>query len=322
MKKIIALATVLFLIVFYVGCGKTETPEREGEMKVSAMSFKAGYTPEKAIDGDISTGWICKKKASETNMQIFNVDLGKQTEFGKIIIDDSFSAGYTNKRPAYLNKTVNYLTGNTSSIKAGASVSNAVSGAADGLSWETENVPTEEAPEWLWISLEESVAVKKIELNNDINNSVPVSFELYVSGTEHNDKNCTDVSGYTLVKREEANEDKIINVEFEETIEVKDTLLIVRKQQNEGQDVAASLDEIIFSGEVPEDYAEDHYPVKFSILGSVKGDEYEEICFEKSNYLSVWEKELDKPVKYRYIRYVVFEEYNNNAPSIGEIRFE
>lgn len=322
MKKIIALVTAVLLFAFFVGCGKSETPEKEGEMKASAMSFKAGYTPEKAIDGDISTGWICKKKASETNMQVFNVDLGKQTEFCKIIIDDSFSAGYTNKRPAYLKKTVTYLNGNTSSIKAGTSVSNVVSGAADGLSWETENVPTEEAPEWLWISLEECVTVVKIEINNEINNSVPVSFELYVSETEHTYKNCTDVSDYTLVKKEEANEDKIISVEFEEAVGVKDALLIVRKQQNEGQDVAASLDEMIFCGEVPEDYTEEHYPVKFSILGSVKGNEYEEICFEKSNYLSVWEKELDKSVKYRYIRYVVFEEYNNNAPSIGEIRFE
>ena len=56
-------------------------------------------------------------------------------------------------------------------------------------------------------------------------------------------------------------------------------------------------------------------------MGSNNGKEFEEICVEPANYQSVWEKTLDEAVSYRYIRYIVFEELNNNYPSIGEITF-
>lgn len=321
MKRIVAFLLAIAAVIIFVGCGNGEQSEQEGEKKASAMSFKAGFTPDKAIDGDITTGWICKKKASETNMQVFNIDLGRQTEFSKITIDDSFAAGYTNKKPAFLQISAVYAKGDTSSIKSGTAPSNVVSGSADGLSWETENVPTEENPEWLWISLEDAVKVSRIELDNDINNAVAESYELYVSGTSHTGKTCLDVSTYSLVKTETENDEKKVIIDFDEEMTIKDVLLKVKSSVSEGIAVTASLDEIFFYGSVPEDYTEEHYPVKFSILGSVGGDTFNEICTENSNYLSVWERELEQPVKYRYIRYVVFEEYKNNAPSLGEITF-
>ena len=167
--------------------------------------------------------------------------------------------------------------------------------------------------------------MKKLELNNEMNNSVVTSYELYYSSEAHNRRNeeeYTDVTTYTLLEQKTDNEENIIEIELEEEIIVRDLFLKIYSQQNEGVDVVASMDEILFFGETPDDYYEEHQPEKFTLMGSNDGKEFSVIVEVAGNYDVVWTKTLETSVTYRYIRYVVFKEYNNNYPSIGEMSFE
>ena len=83
-----------------------------------------------------------------------------------------------------------------------------------------------------------------------------------------------------------------------------------------------SLDEFLIYGETPEDYFEEHQPIKFSFLGSNDGKTFDVIVEEGGNYSSVWSYTTPSSVSYRYIRYIVFAENNNNYPSIGELKFQ
>jgi hypothetical protein len=317
------LHTVLCLLgaaVLFGGCGEGET----GELSVTATNTKEGYSASAVLDGDRESGWIGSRKATESNFQILDIDFGSVRTFSSITLDDSFEAGYTNKRPSYLPKTVSYNNGDASEVSSGNELANVLSGSADGLSWKSENVPTADAPQWLWISLSSPVETLKIDINNEMNNSVPVSYELYYSETPHNrrENTYTDTSTYTLLKKEEAGEDNIAEIVAEEKITVSDILLKIYSQTNEGEAVVASVDEILFYGETPSDYTEEHQPEVFTFMGSNDGKEYEAIVEVKGNYNSVWTYTLSEPVSYRYIRYIIFQEYNNNYPSVGEIIFE
>ena len=86
--------------------------------------------------------------------------------------------------------------------------------------------------------------------------------------------------------------------------------------------LSASLDEFLIYGETPEFYFEEHQPIKFSFLGSNDGKTFDVIVEVGGNYSSVWTYNLKSAVSYRYIRYIVFEENNNNNPSIGESKFQ
>ena len=324
MKKIASLLLALTCVCGLTACaGDGDVTPPAGELSFSAVNTKNGYTPSAVMDGDVNVGWVGSKKATETSFQVFDIDFGETKTFTSITIDDSFVGGYTNKKPDYISKTATYQNGNASSVGNGT-LAGALSGSADGQSWKSEAIPTAEAPQWIWISLSEAVDVKKIELNNEMNNSVPVSYELYYSSQAHNRRNeeeYTDVSTYVLIDSATENEENIIEIELEEGIQVRDIFLKVFLQQNEGVDVVASLDEILFYGETPDDYYEEHQPEKFTIMGSVNGQEYDVIVEENGNYSAVWTHTLAEAVSYRYIRYVVFSEYNNNFPSIGEMTF-
>jgi hypothetical protein len=281
------------------------------------------------MDGDLSVGWVCGKKATPTNFQTLDVDFGEQKTFTKITLDDSFTQGYTNRKPDYIRTQVSYQTGNVSTLGTGSALANVLSGGADGLSWMSEAVPTVDAPQWLWISLSDAVDVKKIDLNNEMNNSVPVSYELYYSETAHSSRKqqdgsyaYLDVSTYNLLAKNNENEENIIEHELDEAVTIRDILVKIYSQQNEGVDVVASLDEIMLYGETPDDYYEEHPPVQFSFMGSNDGKVYDMITEVTGNYDSVWTFTSQVELSYRYIRYILFTEYNNNYPSIGELKFE
>lgn len=302
---------------------KPKTPPK-GELTLSAVNTKDGYLAQSAMDGDISTGWIGSKKASESNFQVFDVDFGEKKTFSKITLNDEFTDGYTNRPPEFTLSTVTYGEGNTSSIGDGT-VAGALSGAAEGQSWKTEVIPTEDNAQWLWLSLYESTVVKKLEINNEMNNSVPVSYEIYYSETAHNhrkEEEYTDVSTYTLLDKKTDNEENIIEIELENTITVRDVFIKIYSQENEGVAVVASIDEVFFYGETPEGYYENHQPERFTFMGSNDGKTYDIIKEVSGNYETIWTCTLEKSVSYRYIRYIVFTEYNNNYPSIGELSFE
>lgn len=326
MKKILSLLLAVACLTVVTSCKKNkgETTLPKGELSFSAVNTKTGFNPASVMDGDLNVGWIGSKRATESNFQVFDIDFGDVKSFSTIILDDSFAAGFTNRRPDYVGQTVSLKDGNTSSIGEGT-VAGALSGAADGQSWISEVIPTEEAPQWLWISFSEPVSVKKLELNNEMNNSVSVSYELYYSETAHNGRyedQYTDVSTYTLLSKQTDNTDNIIKLEMDEAITISDVLLKIYSQQNEGVDVVASLDEVLVYGETPDDYFEEHQPVKFSFLGSNDGKTFDVIVEEGGNYSPVWTHTLTSKVSYRYIRYIVFAENNNNYPSIGELKFQ
>ncbi|MBR2968514.1 MAG: hypothetical protein IKC36_01585 [Clostridia bacterium] len=325
MKKLCLLLAVL-TVFSLSACGNKE---KKGELTLSAAHTKNGYSASAVLDGNVNVGWIGGKKATEANFQTFDIDFGEEKTFTKITLDDTFADGYTNRRPDYIRTQVSYQTGNVSTVGEGSALANVLSGGADGLSWKSEAVPSADAPQWLWISLSADATVKKIELNNEMNNSVPVNYELYYSSTAHSSRKqqdgsyaYLDTSTYTLLATDNDNEENIVEHEVDEAITVRDVLIKVYSQQNEGADVVASLDEIMFYGETPADYHEEHQPVQFTFMGSNDGKVYEIITEVNGNYDSVWTFTATAELSYRYIRYIVFSEYNNNYPSIGELKFE
>ena len=324
MKKLCLFLAVLTAFALSA-CGK----EEKGELTLSATHTKNGYSVTAAMDGDVNLGWICGKKATEASFQTFDIDFGEKRTFTKITLDDSFTDGYTNRKPDYIRTQASYQTGNVSSIGTGSALANVLSGGADGLSWKSEAVPSDAAPQWLWISLSEEINVKKIELNNEMNNSVPVSYELYYSATAHSSRKQQDGSyayldteTYTLLGQSNENEENIVEHEVDEAITIRDILLKIYSQKNEGEAVVASLDEVLFYGETPADYYEEHQPVQFTLMGSNDGKVFDIITEVAGNYETVWTYTAPEALTYRYIRYIVFSEYNNNYPSIGELKFE
>ena len=67
---------------------------------------------------------------------------------------------------------------------------------------------------------------------------------------------------------------------------------------------------------------EEHQPVQFTFMGSNDGKTFDIITEVSGNYETVWQYVSSVELTYRYIRYIVFSEYNNNYPSIGELKFE
>ena len=327
MKKLICLLVATACLVGTVSCKKkneSESVPPKGELTLSAVNTKSGFNPSSAMDGSLTSGWVGSKKATESNFQVFDIDFGDVKSFSTITLDDSFTDGYTNRRPDYMAKIATYQNGDVSSLAQGTTPAGLLVGEADGQSWKSENIPTQENPEWVWLSLSSAVEVTKLELNNEMNNSVPVSFELYYSAEPHNRRNpeeYTDLSTYTLISKITDNTENIIEIELEEKITVRDLFLKVYSQQNEGEAVIASLDEILLFGDTPDDYYEEHQPVKFTFMGSNDGTTFDVIVEEFGNYNVVWAHTLETAVSYRYIRYIVFSEYNNNYPSIGELTF-
>ena len=319
MKKIFVFV-MLVVLALSTACGEPSLPE--GELTLTAGTFRTGYPADYAMDGNTETGWICRKKASDANFQILTVDFGKAMTFQTVTLDDSFADGYTNTPPEDIQKQVVYNRGNVSSLEPGSSPANVISGSADGQSWISAEVPTEDAPQWLYISLREPVSTLRLVLNNQMNNSVPTAFRLYVSSSAlgRDPEIYTDPNNYTLLKEETENENNVIEYVLDEETVISDLLLIITSQTNEGEPCVASLDEILFY-ESAEGYTETHQPVRFTMMYSMDGGSYEVFLEETANYSPVYQKTLDQAITCRFVRYLVFEEYNRNYPSIGELSF-
>ena len=320
MKKFIALVLFAFLLFSLCACG--DPTQGGGPITVTANS-RDGYAASNAADGDLTTGWIGSRKANETVPQLVDIDLGSQRTIRKITIDDTFAAGFTNEKPEYLAQSVIYGRGDASSIEGGSSVPFILNGAADGQGWKSEDVPTRDDPQWLYFSLRQSCETTKIVLDNEMNNSVIQSCSIYYSAEPIDEnKDLSDPSNYTLLTDITDNTENVKEIVLEESITVSNMLILFRSQVNEGEQVVASLDEIFFYAPVGDNYSEPHQPVRFHIMGSNDGNTYETFIEENGNYSEVYIKELDTPVSYRYLRYLLFEEYNNNYPSIGEFTVE
>ncbi|MCI8412802.1 MAG: discoidin domain-containing protein [Clostridia bacterium] len=327
-KRILATVLCCMLALTLGACGNSENNNPglpDGDPSVTAMYSRKGYSPAAVIDGDTDIGWIGGRKASETNFQVLTVDFGKTTAFSSITLDDTFSDGYTNTPPEYLAQSVSYGDGDASGVGKDATVSNVLQGVADGRRWCSADIPTEDAPQWIWITLGEPTKASRIELDNEVDTAVFENYEVYYSEQKHSSRDpeqkYKDPADYTLLHKETAGESNVAVIETEEEITVSDLLIRIYSQTKDGEPVVASLDEIFLFGNVPEGYSESHQPVRFTFSVSNDGKTFDVICEESANYSDVWRRTFDTPVSCRFVRYVVFEEMNNNYPSIGELTF-
>lgn len=321
MKKLLCVLMALCMLLCLGACGDGSGGgnEKEGPLTLTAQS-RSGHDASFAMDGDVTTGWVGKRKASETTLQTLDIDLGKRTTFSRITIDDTFADGYTNKRPEYIQQSMRYRRGDATTIANNTSVPNVVN-ASVGQSWESTEIPTAEAPQKLYFTLTASCNVKKLVFDNDMNATALAHFAVYYSSAAVSGDGL-DPQNYTLLQEVTDNTDNVYELVLPEAVTVTSMLLVVYSQTSSSGAVVASLDEMYFYAATAEDYTEPHQPVRFHLMGSNDGETFQVFAEENGNFNEIWEKQLDAPVTYRYIRYLVFEENGNNYPSIGEIKFE
>ena len=316
-KKLLILFLALCALCLFA-CGGGGLPD--GEFKISG-TFRTGHETAKAMDGDVSTGWICRKKANETTFQELKIDFGRSTSFQTVRLDDTFAEGYTNKPPEFLQAPAIYNRGDVSSLQRGTTPANVINGSADGQSWISSAIPTEDAPQWIYLSLQEPVDALKLELNNQMNNSIPRHFALYTSETAlASGASVSDPSNYALLCEMTENEENVVTIEPEAETRITDVLLVIYSQVNEGEPCEASLDELLFYGSA-EGYTETHQPVHFLMMYSQDDISYEVFLEVNGNADTVYETTLDRMITCRFVKYLIFEENNNNYPSIGELSF-
>ena len=317
-KRLLVAALALVQVFALTACGDGEL--KEGPLTITGASRK-GMSPEFAMDNDLTTGWVGRKRAKADACQELKIDLGKETTFSKITLDDSFAGGLTNKPAEYEQELVVIDKNSKSSMLDGTSVVNLLQGTADGQSWISENIPTVDAPEYVAFSLMETVEVKKLEFNNEMNNSVSEHFEVYYSSETLGRKDLSDITKYTKLFEVTDNEETIYSYIPEEKVTVGSLYVKFYKQTSEEEACVASLDEVFFYVE-PQASAETHQPIHFIMMHSKDGKTYEQFLEEKANYDVVYQKTLDAPITCRFIKYLVFEENGNNYPSIGELILE
>lgn len=317
-KRFLVAALALVQAFALVACG--DGGLEEGPLTITGASRK-GMSPSFAMDGDLTTGWVGRKRAKTEACQELKIDLGKETTFSKITLDDSFAGGLTNKPAEYEQKQVVIDKNSKSSMVDGTSVVNLLQGSADGQSWVSENIPTADAPEYVAFSLMEEIEVKKLEFNNEMNNSVSEHFEVYYSAESLGRSDLSDITKYTKLFEVADNEETIYTYVPEEKVTIRSLYVKFYKQVSEETACAASLDEIFFYGE-PQAQAETHQPIHFIMMHSKDGKTYEQFLEEKANYDVVYQKTLDEPITCRFIKYLVFEENGNNYPSVGELILE
>ena len=319
MKKIVCVSVALLCVLSMAACGSEPAT---GDLTLTAPA-RDGHEAALAMDGDVLKGWVGKNRASEDFPRTFDIDFGKRTTFSRITLDDSFTDGYTNKKPAYVRQNITLARNayDATSIAGGTSVPNLFRGEADGQNWASAEIPTEEAPQFVYFTMSGACSVQRLVLDNAMNSSVMTHFAIYTSENAVQSDRLLPES-YTLLQEVEDNTQKTFELNLEAPVTVKSMLLAVYGQKQQDEDAVAMLDEIFFYAVTPEDYTEPHYPVRFFLMGSNDGETYETFVEEYGNAEAVWVKELEKSVTYRYVRYLLFEENGNNYPSIGEIKFE
>jgi hypothetical protein len=129
-----------------MGCTSPSGDTSSVPVSVTALNTKTGFEAIACIDGDLTTGWVGAKKASESSFQYLTVDFGLTKNFTTITLDDTFNGGYTNKKPEDVRLTASYNAGDASSLASGSGLSNVLNGSADGQSWKSETIPTASGP--------------------------------------------------------------------------------------------------------------------------------------------------------------------------------
>ena len=78
MRKLTCALLISLCLLSTVSCGKKQESQlSKGELSFSAVNTKSGFEPSSVMDDDLTVGWIGSKKATESNFQVFNIDLVK-----------------------------------------------------------------------------------------------------------------------------------------------------------------------------------------------------------------------------------------------------
>ena len=325
-KKKVFLALALVSVLSFSACGG-------GQTIVTANGFNKDHAPALAMDGDVATGWIDTRKASENEPREVTIDFGAKKTFNKVVLDDSFKAGMTNEVPEYAKKAVTLQRRcyNATTLQEGTAVTNLVDNSVE-TGWASSEIPTTSAPQAVWFSLGETVTVTKMDFDNDMTGTALKNYKIYYAETNLDRDNVSNKENYTLLCEATDGMDTIIEYIPDEAMTVGSIYVEIFEQDNEGTACEASLDKVYFYEDADaETYTEDHFPVSFILMFSKDGvnytaesadtENYKDYIKETYNVSAVYERTLTAPVTCRYVKYLVFEESNNNLPSIGELKF-
>jgi len=82
------------------GCSSAVDPSKATATLSSTRAYGKN-TAEKAMDGDLTSGWISAGMPSETNIPVLEVNFDRKAAVTSITIDDSFAGGRTTEIKEY-----------------------------------------------------------------------------------------------------------------------------------------------------------------------------------------------------------------------------
>lgn len=312
---------IVISILFSVGCSGGADPNSVQKIATSTRAYGEN-TADKAIDGDLSTGWVSAGIASEINSPYFQLEFDEMVSVSSITINDDFLNGRTTEVqnfetviPSVKSAAFKYTSiPNENRTAIGVFSENSENG------WECEAVPSEDAPQAFYGEFRSPIQVDRLVVDNYENSIVPISFSVYVSKEAVSDeyKLNAEYEGWQKVASFEENDQIKVYQEFSQTLNVRSVLYVVKKQSSES--LGACLRGLYFQQKLDKpDQA--HYPVDFNILYSKDGLVYE-IIEIKGNDKPVYTYVFEKSVELKFLRYLPITEYGGNKPSIGEIIVE
>ena len=311
--SILCLVAAVLLVV--AACEKT------GTLSATANGNREGFGAEKVIDGDRATGFVSDKVASATLYVIeINIDLGKKQTVQKVTLDDTFSDGFTNETAAYQKNRLSLKVGDAgfhtnAPIVNNNPVNKVFDGGVGGNKfWQTDIVPTDDAPVYFNANFRNKTKISKVEMDNSYSMTAPVHFAVYAATTELSAAAAQDKSNYTKLFEVTDNDKEVYAYALSEQIEAWHIFYEVYDQSGE----AVILDELTLY-EDADGEAGEHYPVHFALMYSLDGEEFEEFYTTRSNSKALIEIELEQALEARYIKYIVFKELDDNYASMGEI---
>ena len=286
---------------------------------VNATRAYAENKAERAIDGDLTTGWVSSGAVSETFIPMLTVEFEKKVKVSSITIDDSFSAGRTKEVENYqtVSPSSKASAFKYTSIPSEGKTAVGIFNENESSGWMTDVAPTTEAPQAFYGEFRQGLQTEQLVLDNEEYGVAPVAFKLLVSESvvPDSDKLNPDYEGWTVMLDMTDNDDIYIKKTLESSMNIKSVLYVVYQQDS--KKLGACLGGLYLQQKA-EVLDTAHYPVAFDILYSEDGETYEIIEVRRNDspvYTYVFEEEAE----IKSIRYIPKEEYDGNKPSLGEI---
>lgn len=299
------------------GCSSAVDPSKATATLSSTRAYGKN-TAEKAMDGDLTSGWISAGMPSETNIPVLEVNFDRKAAVTSITIDDSFAGGRTTEIKEYetfLPSLKSSAFAYTSMPREGKTAIDVFAEETGG--WSAEAVPSAEAPQAFYGEFRTAAEVDRIVTDNSANDLVHRSFQLFVCETAvpQAEKLNPSYEGWKTVLDEKENSGLQREKTFESTQTVRAVLYVLYEQEGENQ--PACLNGLYMQKKLDEPDGA-HYPVDFNLLYSADGETYE-IVEVRKNDSPVYTYTFPEKTAIRSIRYLPLAEYGNNKPSVGEI---